>query len=649
FLRGAHQFKTGVDIKRVQNVDPFLPDVNGTYTFSSLAQVAANDPQTATVGEGITTLKFNETDVFAYFQDDWKIKDNLTLNLGVRYEFEGQPENVLNTITTARESNPATAFWLQSLPLSVRTDPTISTPDKNFAPRLGFAYTPRFWKGLFGDDKTVIRGGYSISYDPAFYNILVNVYETSPFTFLEPIVNPAPGSGGNAFGVPLNAFGPGVRSAAQAGGFIAFNKFDPAFTGEDTVAPHFRDPYAQQWSLGIQRQFGRNHVIELRYLGTHGVALFENQVLNPDVGQIANGFTSDGINFPGFPGLLPPGLHTLSAGVAPCVNNPDQGPDGALTCQGRPNAALFQEQRGNDAQSIYNSLQARYNGRITNSLTVGAAYTFSKALDDASEIFAFQEHSLSQDPYNITGEQRSYSGFDRPNQLSFNFIYDLPFYKNQEGLLGHVAGGWQLNGVYVLDSGLRYTPEEDLNDDLAPFQSYADPFIGDEFRPFNGNPKANPLTVGLTGIDVALLLGQPISSLHLQPFQIYSLNDLNTSGTIVPVGMQGVRFIADLPGAAKLFGTPFGDVTRNGFQGPMINQGNLGIFKNNRVSERVNVQLRLEIFNVLNHPSPGFGYVAAGLTPIPDRFIDDAGSTFNNVSDEEMTARAMQIGVRIIF
>lgn len=648
---GSHQFKAGVDVKRVNNNDAFLPDLNGTFSFTSLAQLAANDPQTATVAQGQDVLKFNETDLFLYFQDDWKVRDNLTLNLGVRYEFEGQPENTLHDLSVARESNPATALWLQSLPLADRTVPKTSTPDLNFAPRLGFAYTPRVLKSILGEDKTVIRGGFSISYDPAFYNILVNVFETSPFTFLEPILNPAPGAGGKVFGVPENAFGPNVRAAARSGGFIALNKFNPLFTGEDTVAPNFKDPYSEQWSFGIQRQFGRNHVVELRYLGTHGVRLFQNQVLNPDFGQIQNGFTSGGFTFPGFPNLVPAGLHALTAGVPPCTNNASQGPNGDLTCNGRISPALFLEQRGNTAQSIYHSLQARYTGRIGNQVSVGAAYTFSKGLDNASEIFAFQEHSIAQDPFNINNAERSYSGFDRPHEISFNFIWDVPFFKDQKGVLGHVAGGWQLNGIYVIDSGLRYTPEEVFNGDLAPFQSYADPFLGDDFKPFYGNPKAPKGAVGILGGDVALLFGATPQQLGLQRFGVYSLNALNTSNftKFVNVGMNNVRYIEDLPTAAVLFGTPFGDVARNSSQGPWVNQANLGLFKNNRISERLNLQLRLEVFNVFNHPNPGYGYIAAGLSPIPDRILEDAGTTFNNTGDQEMTARAVQVGVKFIF
>jgi len=556
FTRGAHQFKTGVDVRRVGNNDPFLPNVNGAFAFGTPGQLTANDPQTVAIVQGQEVLKFNETDLFLFFQDDWKIKDNLTLNLGIRYEFEGQPENVLNSISTARESNPATALWKQSLPLSVRTDPKINTPDKNFAPRVGFAYTPHFWKSIFGDDQTVIRGGYSIAYDPAFYNILVNVSTSAPFVFSQTVLNPAPGAAGAVFGVPVGGTGPAVRAEAAAGGFVATNTYNPAFFTQTTVAPGLRDPYAQQWSFGIQRQLSRNHVFEIRYLGTHGVALFQNEILNPDFAQIQNGFTLAGVKYPGFPNLVPAGLHPQVAGVGGCVNDPATTINEATRCNGRINVAGVTESRGNDAQSIYHSLQTRYNGRIGNQLTVGATYTFSKGLDNASEIFAFQEHSISQDPFNITGATRSYSGFDRPHEISFNFIWDLPFYKEQKGVLGHVAGGWQMNGVYVIDSGLRYTPNQIFNSFLPAFGSYDDPLLGDEFEPFRGGNSKALTQVGIYGGDLLLLseLGviNPLTTSqvnHLQRFGVYSLNQAFTTGAVSNVGFNAVNVIVNGPNA----------------------------------------------------------------------------------------------------
>lgn len=100
----------------------------------------------------------------------------------MRYEYTGQPINVLNEQAIVRENDAARRFYDPTLPLSVRTPPVIPKDKNNFAPRVGFAWSPHLWKGLLGEDATVIRGGFSIAYDPAFYNILLNVQGGAPFS-----------------------------------------------------------------------------------------------------------------------------------------------------------------------------------------------------------------------------------------------------------------------------------------------------------------------------------------------------------------------------------------------------------------------------------------------------------------------------------
>src|SRR5205807_9386208 len=134
-----------------------------------------NAPSAVSITAGNPLLLFPENDQYYFVQDDFKFRSNLTLNLGIRYEYTGQPINALNEQSLARESNPATAFFNPNLPLSIRTVPKTPADKNNFAPRIGFAYSPHFWKHLLGEDATVIRGGFSIAYDAAYYNILGNV------------------------------------------------------------------------------------------------------------------------------------------------------------------------------------------------------------------------------------------------------------------------------------------------------------------------------------------------------------------------------------------------------------------------------------------------------------------------------------------
>ncbi|PYP88683.1 MAG: hypothetical protein DMF61_05740 [Blastocatellia bacterium AA13] len=643
---GLHQLKAGVDIRRVGNTVPFLPSIAGTFAFSTAARVVSNLPSTFSLAVGNPIVDYTETDQFYFIQDDWRVRDNLTLNLGLRYEYNSQPINRLHDLTVARENDPSQALWRQSLPLDARTVPRLPTDKNNWAPRVGFAWRPRFGKTaffnrLFGEqDKTVISGGYSIAYDPQFYNILLNISNSSPFVFLTRLSNPSlglpPGSGPTA---------QTIQDFARANGLIATNTFDPRFFSQTIVDPHFHSPYSEQWSLRIQREINRTNVVEIRYVGTHGVGLFQQNNANPVVSALVNGMTrtigGDVINFPSFANLLPSGITPVT-----CVNNLAT-PDNEAACNGRVLPQGLLTTRYNGAQSIYHGFQTRYQGRLGSQLLFGAAYTFSKALDNASEIFFTNfGRQTPQNPFDTTRSERSFSGFDRRHALALNFIWDIPFHKDQHGLVGRTLGGWQLNGTYFIQSGTRFTPSQFFNvflvDDNGLPTTYGDPSDRDTFRPFYGNPRAPRDTVGISQVDAALIFGVPISNLS----GFYSFNDLNL-GNVKEVTKDQVRYIFNGPGAARIFGTPFGNVARNSGVGPILNQLNLGLFKNVKLGERVSLQLRMETFNALNHPNPGLGFSQGAV--VPDQFVEDAGTTFGRFDEMELSRRVVQLGVRVIF
>jgi hypothetical protein len=649
----------------LRNAVPFLPNINGAFAIGGVNNFINNSPQSVTLAVGEPEIKYFETDQFYFFQDDWKVKDNLTLNLGLRYEYIGQPINTLNDITVERESSADTAIWKLSLPLEARTVPRLGADKNNWAPRLGFAWTPRFggdgMVGRFlGEDATVIRGGYSIAYDPPFYNILLNISTASPVVFNNITQNPAVPSATAPVLFPFptdNPIGSEVRAFAEATGQVVRGVADPRFLSATPVATDFHLPYAQQWSLGIQRQINRNNVAEVRYVGTHATGLFQSNNRNPRIDRLLNGFTFGGITFPGFPNLVPAGLTPAVIGQGGCVNDPAT-PfiNESNNCVGRviPTRGRILA-RENTASSIYHGLQMRYNGRIANQLTFGASYTWSKALDNSSEIFAFAENASSQNPFNINGAEKSLSAFDRRHGIAFNALWDVPFFKDQKGIVGHIAGGWQINGTHIITSGRRWTPSQFLHNTLsANGRGYTDPLIGDTFRPFYGNPDAPATDVGLYQIDAFLL--NPLLGLGLtvptdNPGQLYSFNAFN-EGELVPISANDVRYIFNGPGAAIVKGTPFGDVPRNIERGPRLNQMNLGIFKNTRITERVTIQFRTEMFNALNHPNPGYGFPGFETVDTPDRFVEDAGlpgAAFADFGDMQLARRFIQFGLRVIF
>jgi len=645
--RGRHQITTGADIRRLRNEVPFLPTLNGAFITGSVTRLTQNNPQQVQLASGEDTIAYKETDQFYFFQDDWKVRDNLTLNLGIRYEYIGQPINTLNELTVERESNPATAFWRQSLPLEARTVRKLGADKNNWAPRLGFAYTPRFGKDgfmgkLLGEDATVIRGGYSIAYDPPFYNIMLNISTAAPSVFLNITNNPAASA---LFPLPnANPTGDTVRAFAESAGILAVNTFDPRLLTQTTVSNDFYNPYIQQWSIGIQRQLDHNNVFEVRYIGNHAVGLFATVNGNPQFNNLFNGFSLGGFNFPSFKNLLPSGLTPQN-----CVNNPAT-PDNEAACNGRVLAGngIIRE-RNNVASSSYNGLQTRYNGRLFSQLTLGASYSFSKTIDNASEIFGFGENPISQHPFNVTSAERGISGFNRTHAYSMNGIWDIPLYKDQQGVLGRALGGWQLNATYVLASGRPFTPTQGAFNRLIGggyFDNGFAPLVGEQARPFLANPNADRREVAISEID-AFLVGF-IGSVG-NPNGFLSLNGLN-QGVLRSVTLNDVKYVVNMPGAARIFGSPFGNIARNSEKGPKLNQVNGAIFKNTRVNERVNIQFRAEFFNLLNHPNPGYGVASGG--DLPDRFVDDAGfegSRFADFGDMELARRVVQFGLRIVF
>ncbi|HBB97847.1 MAG TPA: hypothetical protein DC054_20895 [Blastocatellia bacterium] len=648
WTRGKHSLIFGAEFKHLNEVVPFLPNFNGQFAYSSVTRLLNNAPSGISVTAGDPTLAFTENDQYYFIQDDFKLRSNFTLNLGVRYEYTGQPINKLHEVTVARESS-GQGFFDPTLPLSIRTVPSVKADKNNFAPRFGFAWSPKFEHGLMhklvGNDATVIRGGYSIAYDASFYNILLNVQNGAPFSAAIALNsgNVLASTTTSPLPLPANPFGNIVRDAASASGVLPLGKLNPLFLAQTQVAPDFHSPYSEQWSFGVQHQFGRNQVAEVRYVGNRGIGLFQNINDNFFAGPMANGITNwfgTGINLPAFPQFLPAGV---TAQV--CTDNAATPFVNESACNGRIKRQAGITTRANTANSNYNGLQTRYNARLMkDALSLGATYTWSKTIDDASEIFAFDIASANaQNPFNINGPERSISQIDRRHAFSANFIYQVPFFKEQKGIVGHLLGGWQLNGVFVLVSGEPYTPGQFFNGSVL---GVGNAYLTSGERPFIGNPNADPRLVGISQLDAFLIFDAPLTN----PNGFYSFNEINLNGNFVSVTPAQVHFIANLPGAAKIFGTPFGDSTRNSLHGPRLNQLNMGLFKHIKLKERLQLELRAEAYNVLNHPNPGYGVNGAGY--LPDFFVEDAGipgSSFGQNSDIEMARRVFQFGIRLSF
>ncbi|MEW6733311.1 MAG: carboxypeptidase regulatory-like domain-containing protein [Acidobacteriota bacterium] len=601
---GRHSIKTGLDIKLRLTDSNFLPNQNGSFRFSNLARFADNNPTSATISVGNKILNFRELDQSYFFQDNLRLGNNLTLNLGVRYENSGQPINLLNRITTRREADAATAIFNTALPLELRIFPRIKSDNNNFAPRIGFAYTPNFAKAIFGENRTVLRGGYAISYDLTFYNILINVATGSP-ALLAATITGVPKL------LPADPSGPGVRAALLTR--LPLGRLDPRVLNRTTVAKDLHSPYTQQFSFGLQRLLGNNAIVEARYVGTHSVGQFQSINTNPRFDSL----------FQDFPQFVP-------AGIRPSAN-------GRLIAE-----EGLDRRRINGASSIYHSLQTSLNVSVARELTFSVAYTFSKQIDNASEIFSTfgggSTIDFAQDPFNTSNGERALGAYDVRNNFALSFTYDIPAFREQKGIMGKLLGGFQLSGTYFARPGQYYTPTQIFFGSPYTDTTFNLTFTGsfETLRPFLSNSKAPITTVAIDDVTADILFGTGLSPTGY--FLLNSINAQSSQGPL-PVNPNDVRFIVNTQESAHRLGRPYGNVGRNTFRGDNTSIGNFGIFKNLQLSENLKMQFRVEFFNVFNHPNKG----------VPDPFIDDAGVGFADVNENSGGTRSIQFGLKLIF
>ncbi len=365
-----------------------------------------------------------------YFQDSWKFRSNLSLDFGLRYEY--QPPDASNVLSypALNRSTVGTAVF----PLR-----TLVQPDRNnFGPRVGFAYSPKFWKGMFGEDKTVIRGGWGMYYDVFFTNISDNTAAASP----------------NATGTsvyPGDYPGRGLEDPLSA---IATATATPSpYTGAMSVANNLRNPLIHQWNLNVQRELPSRLKAEVAYVGTRGEHLWVNEQLNPKV---------DG---------------------------------GSRVYTNRGSVVI----RGNRADSIYHGLQTSLTRQVGN-FSIRGSYTYSRAIDNASDVFVTSGGASRWQNVSDPRSDRGPSAFNRTDRASISYSYEVPFKNN--GFLKYLADGWFTSGVISFQSGVPETMYVGGYDQNGDGEAYNDrPKWGNSKAPLNYSPDCNSWLSGcITGI-----------------------------------------------------------------------------------------------------------------------------------------------------
>lgn len=625
---GPHSITFGGEFSYQNSPNTFLPNQDGTFTYTNYSNLLQGIG-TVSLTQGNPLIPFKEDDVAVYFQDDWKVTPQFTANIGLRWEFFQQALNLLHTRSLAQQTGP-TPFWNTSLPLSVTTFPSIPQYYKNFEPRIGFAYNPSFNKNV------VVRGGFAINVDPGFYNINLNSASSAP------VVN----SGQVKCTGTASSTAPANCNPAGGANFVTVNAAispfiprgaNPGSGNQTFVSPNFRQPYAETYSLGVQYQVGHSMVAEIRYAGNHTVGNFQTLDTNPYLLPVATDF----------PNLVAPS--SLCTAAASTLKG---GTDiGHLHC-GQTNVRV----RANTAFSIYNGLQASLTSKNYHGVTATAAYTYSRTIDNSSEIFGTfgggNTSAFAQNPLDPNQGERAVSGISFPNVASISFTYMVPTFGSANTLVGKLINGWQMNSIWVYNSGQPYTDFDLSPSNGSSFSNPSDPrtltSYSDQLEAIAFNSSVDPgrpilsnksAPVGSVGIYTTTTTGGKNSA----PFLV----DYNTGNPTTP---SQVHWIANNQYAAQIAGTPWVGSGRNLLRGTSYNNVDASVFKNTKLTERVTLRLEVDANNVLNR-----SYYGA-----PDADLADGNTSLNNVNfvgasggggivDTGTGVRNMTFGGKILF
>src|SRR5215469_5749165 len=655
WTRGRHTMQWGGEYDYQNSPAAGLPNGNGSFNFAPGAAVYNSGPNAgqaiplrfpasvapgqqvaytngltsmlegvteASLANGNPTVPFREPDYALYFQDNWKARPNLTLNLGLRYEFFSQSVNLLHEESVKQQTGQH-PFWSTSLPLSATTYPHINSDFKNIEPRLGLAYTPGF------ASKMVIHAGFAINVDPAFYNIFLNSAQSAP------LVN----SGiFGCDGVTIQCLpGNGWNFATVQAANIQFipTGGDPRVNPTARVPVAFRNPMAETYTLGVQYQLLPQAVAEVRYVGNHTFGQFQSLNSNPDILDVQT-------YFPGY-----------GSGTTICTDPTANG-------YTRPNCDYNAvDTVGNTAFSIYNGLQTSLTLRNFHHWTGTASYTFSRAVDNVSEIFSTggggTTNAFAQDPLNSNHAERGVSGNSYPIVWGIQMDYTEPWFSNQNSWMGRLLGGYFMNAFYQYNGGQPFIPFQNAIAQ-SPFVNPADPLASTNFCDFG-------FALAFTGPGLSAC--RPILANKSAPITTVGVNTGGSSYVDYVTGASAPRssfhWLWNNKYEALALGNPFPGVGRNTLRGNSFNNLDLTVGKHIKVTERVNVLLQMAAFNVMNRAyySTPDANLEDSLFPtfgVPDSFMRNTFTGGNSGSAAAGGAffqgagnRNVQLGAKVSF
>lgn len=582
-IAGRHNLKVGGQWRRRGASFDYLPGAGGQFNFISFEDFVLDRPATLTVAVGDARSNFSQLHHHYFIDDVWRVKSNLTLSLGVSYENATQPINSLAERLRERESDAATALFDSTLPLNSPALAGLRRDNNNFAPRLGFAYTPRFFvfgRDLFGFDKTVIRGGVQLSYDQTAFRPLADVAASAPNVMLA-VITPRVG----ALRFPSVPDSSALRSILGS---------DPSKYARTDLARDYRAPYATVWHLAGSRDLTERLSIEAAYIGSRGAKLIR---------------AIDGAN--------------------------GDGPLRIYETTGRSIYHSFQMRMDLRATRVLEGGASYTLSKLIDDVADNNS-NISGGVGDRASLRSPVLQMFAQNPFDVN--ERALSTLDQRHSLTGHFVLTLPWQRGQSGVLGRFAGGWKASGIIQLASGSPFTPLQYIGQSPASFAAALSDRLG-AVRPFAGNSSAPSDVVAFSNAANRALhfFLNPDGTPFISPtgfiiadhagFRAGAIGEARFiyNDFVVEEMARSMGMARDAFGETFAAGRPFGDVGRNTLRGPQVATVDFALIKTTKITEKVSLQFRAEYYNLFNHPNRakpnstlenagGFGFLDAGET-----------------------------------
>jgi hypothetical protein len=603
WTKSAHTLKFGIEGRKYISPQTFTQRVRGDYNYTqtlSFLQDAVPDAL-AERSNGDPVYYADQSAIYWYVNDNWRIRRNLTLNLGLRYEYTTIPFTERSQALNSAASVPGLINFA-----------TPQAAKNNWGPRVGFAYSPGT------DGRTSIRAGAGIAYDVLFDNlgILSLPPQLSSTIDCVPVGNDACPTPFLASGGILPGPG-GIRTFATVADQRASTA---AFVPVDQKLPKSID-----WTLGIQHTFWSDFTAEVRYVGTRGIHLPAQIRLNTQP-------VVTSINFlPTYTSA--PSQATLDASTLDLntlENESDFVP--AYSAAGFNGSQITSFQPW--SSSTYHGLAAQLNKRFSHGVQLVGAYTYSHLIDDATaEVFAtVLSPRRAQDGQNLSAD-RSNSILDHRHRFTLSIVYDEPFFKNGNAFMRNTVGGWEIAPIYTYQSGQWVTAQSGVDSNLNG-DSAGDRTI------------LNPSGVKGTGTGVTPLC---TSAVAVCPTNL-------TDALNNPVGVVGYLANSNAQYVQAGYGA-LATVGRNTLQLKPINDIDLTALKRFTITERFKIEFRASATNVLNHAQYVGGFLN-DVEPIPTpgfitfqrNMLEPSNPSFNNPSSVfSSNPRVLQLALKIFF